>query len=76
MLVAAVDAAIEQTLEAAPGDLRDRVWSERNVTVYRHPLSAGIPLVVAVARHATARPAWRPLHAARCTGGRTAPPSE
>jgi penicillin G amidase len=45
MLVAAVDATIEQTLEAAPGNLRDRVWSERNVTVFRHPLSAGIPLV-------------------------------
>lgn len=43
MLVSAVDAAIDQTLEAAPGNLRDRVWSERNVTAFRHPLSAGIP---------------------------------
>jgi penicillin amidase len=44
MLVAAVDATIEQTLEATPGNLRDRVWSERNVIRFRHPLSAGIPL--------------------------------
>jgi penicillin G amidase len=44
MLLAAVDTTIEDTLEDFPGDLRDRVWSERNVTVYRHPLSAGIPL--------------------------------
>jgi penicillin amidase len=45
MLLAAVDTAIEQTVEAAPGSLRDRVWSERNVTVFRHPLSAAIPVV-------------------------------
>ncbi len=44
MLVAAVDTTIEETLETTPGDLRDRVWSERNVTVYRHPLSAAIPV--------------------------------
>ena len=27
------------------GSLRDRVWSEYNVTAYRHPLSAGLPFV-------------------------------
>jgi penicillin G amidase len=44
MLLAAVDTTIEETLEDFPGELRDRVWSERNVTIYRHPLSAVIPL--------------------------------
>ena len=44
MLVAAADTTIAETLETAPGELRDRVWSERNVTVYRHPLSAAIPV--------------------------------
>ena len=42
LLVAAADAVIEDLLEE--GDLADRVWSEYNVTAYRHPLSASIPL--------------------------------
>ena len=45
MLVAAADAAIASVLADRPGNLRDRVWSERNVSVFRHPLSAGIPFV-------------------------------
>jgi penicillin G amidase len=45
MLAAAVDTTIEETLETTPGELRERVWSERNVTVFRHPLSASLPLV-------------------------------
>jgi len=43
MLLAAVDATIEQTQRDRGGDLRDRVWSEYNVVAYRHPLSAAIP---------------------------------
>ncbi|MBI4264830.1 MAG: penicillin acylase family protein [Acidobacteria bacterium] len=45
MLVAAVDATIEQAMRDVSGDLRDRVWSEYNVVLYRHPLSTAIPLV-------------------------------
>ena len=43
MLVAAADAAVASALAEHPGNLRDRVWSERNVSLFRHPLSAGIP---------------------------------
>ena len=43
LLLAAVDATIEQTRRS--GDLGDRRWSEYNVIAYRHPLSAGIPYV-------------------------------
>ena len=45
MLVAAVDTAIERAMRDRSGGLRGRVWSEFNVTRYRHPLSAGIPFV-------------------------------
>ena len=45
MLVAAVDATIEQAMHDLYGSLRDRVWSEYNVTAYRHPLSGAIPLL-------------------------------
>jgi penicillin amidase len=45
MLLAAVDATIEQAMRDRDGDLRDRVWSEYNVVAYRHPLSAAIPFV-------------------------------
>jgi penicillin amidase len=40
---AAVDTVVERA--TADGDLEGRVWSEFNVTAYRHPLSAGIPIV-------------------------------
>jgi penicillin amidase len=43
MLVAAADAMIASVLAEHPGHLRDRVWSERNSALFRHPLSAGIP---------------------------------
>jgi penicillin G amidase len=43
LLVAAIDAVIEEATRQ--GDLGERVWSEYNVTAYRHPLSAGLPLV-------------------------------
>ena len=45
LLLAAVDATIEQATRERGGNLRDRVWSEYNVVAYRHPLSAAIPLV-------------------------------
>jgi penicillin amidase len=50
MLLDTVDATIEQAMRdrtgnLRPGDLRDRVWSEYNVTAYRHPLSGAVPFV-------------------------------
>jgi penicillin amidase len=44
LLVDAADAVIAE-LRSERGPLRDRVWSEYNVTAYRHPLSAGVPLI-------------------------------
>jgi penicillin amidase len=44
-LRAAADATIEQAMLGHQGDLRDRVWSEYNVTTFRHPLSASLPFV-------------------------------
>jgi penicillin amidase len=41
LLMAAVDTVIERA--ERDGDLAKRVWSEYNVTAYRHPLSSGIP---------------------------------
>jgi penicillin amidase len=41
----AVDATIEQVMRDRSGSLRDRTWSEYNDVEYRHPLSAGIPLI-------------------------------
>jgi penicillin amidase len=43
LLAAATDTVIERA--ARDGDLKARIWSEYNVTAYRHPLSAGLPLV-------------------------------
>jgi penicillin amidase len=40
---AAVDETIAQAMRDRSGSLRDRVWSEYNVTAYRHPLSGAIP---------------------------------
>ena len=45
MLLAAVDATIEQVMRDQRGTLRDRIWSEANVAAYRHPLSGAIPLL-------------------------------
>jgi penicillin amidase len=45
LLLAAVDEVISQALGERSGSLRDRVWSEYNVTAYRHPLSASLPLI-------------------------------
>ena len=39
----AVDAVIERVTE--DGDMAARTWSEYNVTAYRHPLSASLPIV-------------------------------
>ena len=50
MLLDAVDATIERAMRdrdgnLRPGDLRDRVWSEYNVTTYQHPLSGAVPFL-------------------------------
>ena len=45
LLLSAVDEVIEQTLDGRAGSLADRVWSDYNVTAYRHPLSAALPLI-------------------------------
>ena len=50
MLLDTVDATIEQAMRDGSGnlrsgDLRDRVWSEYNVTAYRHPLSGAVPFI-------------------------------
>ena len=42
-ILAAVDETIVQAMRDRDGTLRDRVWSEFNVTAYRHPLSGAIP---------------------------------
>jgi penicillin amidase len=44
LLVDGVDRMIEQVQRDRSGSLRDRVWSEYNVTRYRHPLAAALPL--------------------------------
>jgi penicillin amidase len=45
MLLAAIDTTIERVMRDRRGSLADRRWSEFNEVVYRHPLSAGIPLI-------------------------------
>jgi penicillin amidase len=45
MLVDAIDTTIDELTDDEEGGLRERVWSERNVTAYRHPLSAAVPFV-------------------------------
>jgi penicillin amidase len=45
LLVAAIDTVIEELHAENRRPLRDRVWSEYNVTAYRHPLSAGAPFI-------------------------------
>ena len=43
LLLAAVDATIEQATREGSDDLATHTWSEYNVVAYRHPLSAAIP---------------------------------
>jgi penicillin amidase len=45
LLVGAIDTVIEELHAAKRGPLRERVWSEYNITAYRHPLSAGVPFI-------------------------------
>ena len=50
MLLDSVDVTIEEAMRDRSGslrrgDLRDRVWSEYNVTAYRHPLSGAVPFI-------------------------------
>ena len=50
MLLDSVDATVEQAMRDPAGnlrrgDLRERVWSEYNVTAYRHPLSGAVPFI-------------------------------
>jgi penicillin amidase len=45
LLLDSVDATIEQAMVGRSGTLRERTWSEFNDVEYRHPLSAGIPLI-------------------------------
>jgi penicillin amidase len=45
LLLDAMDDVIAETSNGRPGDLRERVWSEYNVTSYRHPLSQSVPLI-------------------------------
>jgi penicillin amidase len=45
LLLESADAVIEETGREQSVDLSGRVWSGFNVTAYRHPLSAGIPVV-------------------------------
>ena len=45
MLLDAVDTTIDQAMRDRTGTLRERTWSEFNDVEYRHPLSAGIPLI-------------------------------
>jgi penicillin amidase len=44
LLLDAIDTAIGDALQDRAGGLEARVWSEVNVTAYRHPLSGSIPL--------------------------------
>jgi penicillin amidase len=45
MILATIDEVVAEVKRERPGDLRDRTWSEFNVTAFRHPLSAGLPFV-------------------------------
>jgi penicillin G amidase len=44
LLLAAIDTVIQETA-SSPDDLRIQSWSSYNITAYRHPLSAGVPLL-------------------------------
>jgi penicillin amidase len=43
LLLASLDTVIDSAMAGHPGSLRERSWSEYNVSVFRHPLSASIP---------------------------------
>jgi penicillin G amidase len=45
LILSTVDSVIEEARKDRSGALTDRRWSEYNVTAYRHPLSAALPLV-------------------------------
>jgi penicillin amidase len=45
MLVDTIDTTIVEVMRDRDGDLGDRRWSEFNVTAFRHPLSAAVPLL-------------------------------
>ncbi len=45
LLVDAIDAVGADAMRERSGTLNDRVWSEVNVTRYRHPLSAAVPVI-------------------------------
>ncbi len=45
LFLESIDAIVEELAAAESGDLRSRTWSQMNVTVYRHPLSAAVPLL-------------------------------
>jgi penicillin amidase len=45
LLLESIDATIERAMRDRSGSLRDRTWSEFNDVEYRHPLSAGVPLI-------------------------------
>ena len=45
MLVDAIDTTIAEIRREYDGDLEERRWSEFNVTAFRHPLSAAVPLL-------------------------------
>jgi penicillin amidase len=45
LLLDSIDTVIDDTMKEGSSDLNARVWSDYNVTMYRHPLSAGLPLV-------------------------------
>jgi len=44
LLLDAVDTVITRVRAEHPGPLKERAWSEFNQTLYRHPLSGGVPL--------------------------------
>jgi len=45
MLVSIIDTMIAEANDGRSGGLRARVWSEVNVTAYRHPLSGAVPFL-------------------------------
>ncbi len=45
LLVDAIDTVGADAIRDRPGTLNDRAWSEVNVTRYRHPLSAAVPVI-------------------------------
>jgi penicillin amidase len=70
LLLDAVDTVITRVRAEHGGPLKERVWSEFNQTLYRHPLSAGVPLLGRwLDMPAVPLPAISTLRT--CTGGST-----